>query len=75
MVKLDLHGYYHDNAQRLLETTLNSMWCTEEELHIITGNSPKLQKIVIDILDEYGLSYIIGDFSGQNMGFVKTILE
>ena len=47
MTKLDLHGRRHEEAKRLLETTLNSMWCTGEELEIITGNSPKMKEIVL----------------------------
>ena len=75
MVELDLHNHRHDEAKRLLETTLNSLWGSNEELEIITGNSSKMKDIVVDILDEYKLHYNIGDWTGQNMGFIKTVLD
>jgi len=74
-MKLDLHGYRHEEAKHLLERAINSMWGSDKELHIITGYSEKLQKIVVDILRQYKLEYSIGDFSGQNMGYVRTVLE
>jgi DNA-nicking Smr family endonuclease len=75
MIQLDLHGHRHEEVKHLLERILNSMWGSEEELHIITGYSERLQKIVVDILREYNLEYSIGDFSGRNMGYVRTVLE
>jgi len=75
MINLDLHGHRHEEAKHLLERILNSMWGSEEELHIITGYSDHLQKIVVDILRQYKLEYSIGDFSGRNMGYVRTVLE
>ena len=75
MVTLDLHGETHEEAKRLLERTLNSMWGSEEELEIITGNSRQMKRIVIDILKEYTLEYTIGDWITHNNGYIKTILD
>jgi len=75
MSELDLHGLRHEEAKRTLERTINKLWGSCEELCIITGHSPKMKKIVLDILDTYTLEYTIGDFSGQNMGYIKTVLD
>jgi len=75
MTELDLHGHRHEEAKRLLEHTINVLWCSNEELHIITGHSKRMKEIVIELLEEYKLEYTIGDFSGQNMGFIRTYLD
>ena len=72
---LDLHGKRHDDAKRLLEKALNRLWCSGEDLEIVTGNSAKMKEIVVDVLKEYKLTYKVGDFSGQNMGYVTTTLD
>ena len=55
MTELDLHGVRHEDAKRLLEQSINHLWGSNEELHIITGHSEKMKKITVDILDEYKL--------------------
>lgn len=75
MIELDLHGYRHEQAMNIVERAINSMWGTNQELRLITGYSDALKKIVVDILRKYNLDYCIGDFSGQNMGFIKTFLD
>ena len=75
MTEIDLHGVRHEASKRLLERAINQLWGTDEELHIITGHSPKMKELVIDILSEYKLEYTIGDYSGHNMGFIRTHIE
>jgi len=75
MIELDLHGERHEAAQKLLERTINRLWASNDELKIITGNSPRMKAIVIDLLTQYKLEYKIGDFSGMNMGYITTTLE
>ena len=75
MIELDLHGMRHREAEDALERTINGSWGADEELQIITGHSPQMKKIVVDILDNYRLQYTIGDFSGHNMGYRRTYLE
>lgn len=75
MIELDLHGMRHREAKDALERAINSSWGADEEFQIITGHSPEMKKIVIDILTQYKLEYTIGDWSGQNMGFIKTYLD
>lgn len=75
MKEIDLHGIGHEQAKELLEITINKLWCINDELCIITGHSDQMKKIVIDILEDYKLDYTIGDFSGRNMGFIKTFLD
>jgi len=47
-------------------------WGNDVEVHIITGNSPRMKEIVTEVLDEYKLEYREGDWAGINMGFIKT---
>lgn len=71
---IDLHGVRHDDVHWLLIKKIEFLWNTDTELHIITGHSEKMKKIVTDILDEYKLDYKIGDFFGINVGFMKTLV-
>jgi dsDNA-specific endonuclease/ATPase MutS2 len=74
MTEIDLHGMRHEHVKTYLENTINQLWLDEVDLKIITGHSPRMKKIVTDILDEYKLKYRIGDFSGQNMGYITAEL-
>ena len=48
---MDLHGTPHKNVDEKLRTFLN--WA-QPPLYIITGDSSKMQKIVRDLVKEYG---------------------
>lgn len=75
MTELDLHGYSHDDAGKILERTINVLWNSFEELHIITGHSQRMKQIVVDILHEYKLPYKTGNYSEINTGVIRTVLE
>lgn len=70
MEVLDLHGTPHMYARNKVIRIIEDCWDKGKEISIITGMSNTMQKIVIDVLDEYKLSYRIGD--GINYGFIKT---
>lgn len=72
MQKIDLHGMKHQDVKAVLIRKIEDMWDSNEELHIITGHSDKMKKIVGEVLDEYKLEYTIGDF--VNPGYIKTIV-
>ena len=58
-MKIDLHGKTHPESLELIEEymLLNSVKGSVS-LHVITGNSPVMQKKIIDqICDKYGFSY------------------
>jgi hypothetical protein len=40
---------------------------------IITGNSERMQGLVIDIIKDYNIEYLVGDNS--NRGYIKIILK
>lgn len=69
MSTLDLHGYTH--AQ--VEDKLSQFFFWEEPGHkqytIITGNSKKMQEIVIDYLDKYEYRYYI---PAHNLGEIQV---
>ena len=74
MKKIDLHGLRHHLVRTVLIREIEAIWDTDTDVEIITGYSDRMQKIVMEILDEYKLEYRIGDFSGVNTGFIKTTI-
>ena len=60
MNKLDLHGIRHADARRKVIRFVEDNWGTGEEVEFITGNSQMMRGIVMNVLQEYGLTYNIG---------------
>lgn len=54
---LDLHGVKHMDAKQTVISFVEDHWNAGKELHIITGNSLKMKGIVMNVLDEYKLTY------------------
>ncbi len=54
MKTLDLHGLYHDTVERHVE---NFVLLNESPLRIITGNSSKMKKMVVDVLSQHDFKY------------------
>jgi len=51
-------------------------WASKLEAEIVTGNSSIMQKLVMEVLDEYKLSYQISRmFDPYNQGYIVTWLE
>ena len=71
--KLDLHGVRHEDARRSVIKFIENHWDDDSELEIITGNSLKMQGIVLNILDEYKMLYQISRmFESNNAGYIVT---
>ncbi len=76
MNKLDLHRTRHEDAKRKTINFLEENWNSGEEVEIITGNSQLMRGIVINTLDEYGLTYQISHmFDLNNKGYIVTWME
>ena len=76
MKKLDLHRIRHDDARTMVIRFVEDNWGSGEEAEIITGNSTRMKSIVIDVLDEYKLSYQISHIFDQvNKGYIVTWFE
>ena len=76
MKKLDLHRVRHEEARRKVIRFIEDNWGSNKEGEIITGNSPQMKKIVVDILNEYGLGYQFGrPFDAWNNGYIITWFE
>ena len=73
-MKLDLHSVKHDDVPREVIRFIEENLYSEQDLEIVTGNSFKMQEIVVDILDEYMLEYRIGGWLGFNKGFIKIYM-
>lgn len=67
---LDLHGERHVDVKRILIRKIESLWNSNTDLYIITGNSSMMKGIVKKILEEYKLEFRDGDI--HNTGYIKT---
>lgn len=67
---LDLHGVIHSEVHLILE---NYVLCRQAylPLKIITGNSEKMKKLVVDFLNNYKFKFIMGD--KFNKGFIVVL--
>jgi len=54
MKKLDLHGIKHEDVDRIVE---NFVLLNEPPIDIITGNSQKMQELVLDVLNRNGIDW------------------
>jgi hypothetical protein len=70
--KLDLHRLRHVDAERSVVRFIEDHWDDGSELEIITGNSHKMQALVISVLDEYKLTYHVGRRFSYNRGCIVT---
>jgi len=68
---LDLHGIRHAEVEREVIRFIEANWNTGNELKIIIGHSPVMQKLVVGVLDDYKLDYRIGNY----LGFDKTFIS
>jgi len=72
--KIDLHNYSHFDAERYLEKEIESLWNSDTDVDIITGNSKGMKEVAHKVLSEYKLPYSIGDWFGVNKGFLQVIV-
>jgi len=69
-ITLDLHGVKHTNVEDKLIDFFFWQGFDHKGASIITGNSSKMQEIVMDFLDEYDFKYCI---SSHNLGEIIII--
>ena len=67
---LDLHGVKHADVEDKLIDFLFWQKFDFKGVNIITGNSQKMQKIVMDFLDKYEFKYYI---SSYNLGEIIVV--
>lgn len=70
---LDLHGIKHFDVAKEVENyiMLHSSKPENFPLKIITGNSNRMQKIVIELLESHNFNYSIGDY--YNRGYIDVL--
>lgn len=72
--KLDLHGIRHGDVSRVVDKFMyDNIRSDVQTLYIITGYSPVMQEIVIETIKDYGVEYVIGDYS--NHGYISIKLN
>lgn len=74
MEKLDLHGIKHEDVRGILVKYIEHLWNTNTEVEIITGHSPQMKAIVIEVLGEYKLEYSDGGFLGVKPAIITTTI-
>jgi hypothetical protein len=76
MLKLDLHGFKHEDVRREVIGFVESNWGSDKEVEIITGCSAKMRSIVIEVLKEYKLDHRIGGgFRLDRQSYIVTRFE
>jgi len=54
MKKLDLHGIKHEDVDRIVE---NFVLLNNPPIEIITGNSQRMQELVLDVLNRHDICW------------------
>jgi len=72
--KLDLHGVKHVDVKPMVIRFIEDLLRTKTVVEIITGHSPKMKAIVIEVLEEYKLEYSDGGFLGVNPAVITTVI-
>ncbi len=75
MNKLDLHRTRHEDVRSKTIRFVEDNWASGEEVEIVTGNSPKMKGLVIEILNEYSLIYRNPMFDLYNTGYILVLME
>ena len=75
IVSLDLHGVRHEDARPKVIRFIEQYWGKGVEAEIVTGHSAKMRGLVMNILEEYDLSYNIGRLFDVHAPMVITWLE
>ena len=64
----------HEDVPRVVIRFVENNWASSTEIEIITGNSPKMKEIVIEVIQEYDLDFHVG-FMGLNTGRIVIDME
>lgn len=68
---LDLHGMKHEDVEEVCHRFINENWGSPSELHIITGHSVLMKRLVNNALKFYDLEYTVGD--PRNEGYIRIL--
>lgn len=71
---LNLHGLKHEDVRPEVIRFLENNWMSNEYIEIITGNSPKMREIALEVIKEYDLDFHVG-FMGLNTGRIVVDME
>tara|TARA_Y100000310_G_C20555402_1_gene750253 strand:+ start:812 stop:1048 length:237 start_codon:yes stop_codon:yes gene_type:complete len=71
--ELDLHGVAHDEVESLCHKFMSKHWCSQDEGHIITGNSLIMKEIVTNALKQYDIRFEEGQLN--NAGYYRMWFE
>jgi DNA-nicking Smr family endonuclease len=71
MKKLDLHGVPHAEVPELVHQFVNENWVEGRELHVITGHSLEMKRIVRSVLGMYDVEVDDGD--PRNAGYLRIL--
>ena len=61
---LDLHGVKHEDVKQILDQRIwECMKQKKKRLWVITGNSPEMKRIVVEVVKDYGATAIQSMFN------------
>lgn len=76
VLKIDLHRVRHEDVRDKVIRFIEENWASKFEAEIITGNSSVMQRLVMEVLNEYKLPYQISRMCDPyNKGYIVTWLE
>jgi hypothetical protein len=62
---LDLHGVKHEDVSRYVTYFIEDHWDCDDVVDIITGHSSIMRDIVIEVLEDYKLSFWVDIFGSR----------
>ena len=60
MRRIDLHGVKHEDVRTKIIHFIEDNWSADVQVEIITGCSDRMVELVVEIIEEYSLTYNIG---------------
>ena len=75
--KMDLHRVKHQDVRAKLSRCLEDLFQSSKEvnLEIVTGNSDKMKKVVMEILEDYGIEYDKPNPLRNNTGYLTAYID
>jgi len=73
LCELDLHGIKHEEVESLCHKFMSKYWCSQNEGHIITGNSLEMKKLVFGVLKQYDIHFEKAQLN--NAGYYRMWFE
>ena len=68
-INVDLHGVKHEDVRRILIAEIERHWDEGCDLIVVTGHSPQMRELVIEVVKEYLLDWE----DGLHRGYLRIL--